>query len=88
MIDIHDDSWMKRDLYGYGPDRPDAKWPNGAKIAVNCEFSPKETTNVQSSSTTRKVERGAWKTETSMPRPCCTSMDRLYVDDSIPHIDR
>lgn len=36
-IDIHDDSWMKRDLYGYGPDRPDAKWPNGAKIAVNCE---------------------------------------------------
>lgn len=23
-----------RDMIGYGPDRPDAKWPNGAKIAV------------------------------------------------------
>jgi hypothetical protein len=30
--------WMDRDLVGYGPDRPDAKWPNGAKIAVNCEW--------------------------------------------------
>ena len=29
-------SWMDRDLFGYGPDRPDAKWPKGAKIAVNC----------------------------------------------------
>lgn len=25
----------ERDLIGYGPDRPDPKWPNGAKIAVN-----------------------------------------------------
>lgn len=31
-----DNSWMDRDLIGYGPDRPDPKWPNGAKIAVNC----------------------------------------------------
>lgn len=34
---VHDNKWMDRDLTGYGPDRPDAKWPKGAKIAVNCE---------------------------------------------------
>jgi hypothetical protein len=34
MTDV---AWMDRDLFGYGPDRPDAKWPKGAKIAVNCE---------------------------------------------------
>jgi hypothetical protein len=33
-----DVAWMERDLYGYGPDRPDAKWPKGKKIAVNCEL--------------------------------------------------
>ncbi|WWD19943.1 hypothetical protein CI109_104416 [Kwoniella shandongensis] len=31
----YDTTWMDRDLIGYGPDRPDAKWPKGAKIAVN-----------------------------------------------------
>ncbi|WVR08412.1 hypothetical protein IAU60_005467 [Kwoniella sp. DSM 27419] len=38
----YDDAWMKRDLYGYGPDRPDAKWPNGAKIAVNFVLNHEE----------------------------------------------
>lgn len=33
-----DVAWMERDLYGYGPDRPNADWPNGKKIAVNCEL--------------------------------------------------
>ncbi|GFZ50385.1 hypothetical protein JCM24511_08142 [Saitozyma sp. JCM 24511] len=33
---INDKKWMERDLFGYGPDRPDARWPNAAKIAVNC----------------------------------------------------
>jgi len=29
-------SWQpKRDLVGYGPNPPDPKWPNGARIAVN-----------------------------------------------------
>ncbi|WWC62254.1 uncharacterized protein I303_104850 [Kwoniella dejecticola CBS 10117] len=37
-----DDAWMKRDLYGYGPDRPDAKWPKGAKIAVNFVLNHEE----------------------------------------------
>ncbi|WVF66412.1 hypothetical protein IAT40_001152 [Kwoniella sp. CBS 6097] len=37
-----DDSWMKRDLLGYGPDRPDAKWPKGAKIAVNFVLNQEE----------------------------------------------
>ena len=36
----YDNAWMDRDLIGYGPDRPDAKWPNGAKIAVNCQSTP------------------------------------------------
>jgi len=35
----YDNAWMDRDLIGYGPDRPDAKWPNGAKIAVNCQLA-------------------------------------------------
>ncbi|GAA5859659.1 hypothetical protein JCM1840_006396 [Sporobolomyces johnsonii] len=30
-----DMSWMERDFVGYGPNPPDPKWPNGAKIAVN-----------------------------------------------------
>jgi hypothetical protein len=34
-----DNRWMDRDLIGYGPDRPDAKWPNGAKIAVQCKYT-------------------------------------------------
>jgi hypothetical protein len=38
-IMAYDNAWMDRDLVGYGPDRPDAKWPNGAKIAVNCQSS-------------------------------------------------
>ena len=26
---------VTRDLIGYGPTPPDARWPNGARIAVN-----------------------------------------------------
>jgi hypothetical protein len=27
-----------RDFAGYGMNRPDPKWPKGAKIAVQCEW--------------------------------------------------
>ncbi|KAK4689044.1 allantoinase, partial [Tremellales sp. Uapishka_1] len=37
-----DEKWMERDLFGYGPDRPDAKWPKGAKIAVNFVLNHEE----------------------------------------------
>lgn len=85
-INIHDDAWMNRDLYGYGPNRPDAKWPGGAKIAVNCEW---HTLSVhfmlmnQSYSTTRKGVREVSRTETSTPRPSCTSMVLLLVPPPI-----
>lgn len=53
-IDIHDDAWMARDLYGYGPNRPDAKWPGGAKIAVNCNLNQKSFADHRSCSTMKK----------------------------------
>jgi len=34
MIDSHP-SWTERDLWGYGPEPPDPKWPGGARIAVS-----------------------------------------------------
>lgn len=82
MIDIHDDSWMKRDYFGYGPDRPDAKWPNGAKIAVNCgspSVTMRHQAELKSSSIMKKEARGPWKMEMSMLRRCCMSTDKWYV---------
>ena len=30
-----DTSMADQDLYGYGPNPPHAKWPNGARVAVS-----------------------------------------------------
>lgn len=82
-IDIHDDAWMKRDLYGYGPDRPDAKWPGGAKIAVNCELCQtpsRALADGQSYSTTKREVSEVSRMETNTPRPFYTSMELSYVE--------
>ncbi|OCF32252.1 hypothetical protein I317_06464 [Kwoniella heveanensis CBS 569] len=34
--------WHERDLYGYGNNPPNPKWPNGAKIAVNFVMNHEE----------------------------------------------
>jgi peptidoglycan/xylan/chitin deacetylase (PgdA/CDA1 family) len=54
-----DTAWMNRDLVGYGPNRPDAKWPNGAKIAVNFVLNHEEGGE-------RSVEDGDEHAETSL----------------------
>ncbi len=74
-----DVEWMKRDLYGYGPDRPDAQWPNGKKIAVNCELTnlcrlEGLLIHLQLFSIMKRAAREAAKTAMNMQRLCFTSL--------------
>lgn len=40
------DTYGPRDLIGYGPDVPDAQWPNGAKIAISIVVNYEEGSEV------------------------------------------